>query len=81
VTPHAIVLTGFLVTAALIALAGKHYSVTAMQYGFNLPQSVPADTPIVFDVTSRDVNRGFGIYDPEGSLIAQVQAMPDYIDV
>lgn len=61
-------------------LAGKHYAVTAMQYSFELPQSVPADTPIVFDVTSRDVNHGFGIYDPRGDLIAQVQAMPDYVN-
>jgi cytochrome c oxidase subunit II len=31
-----------------------------------------------FAVTSGDVNHGFGIYDPHGVLIAQVQAMPDY---
>jgi cytochrome c oxidase subunit II len=61
-------------------LAGTHFSVVAMQYGFELPASVPFDTPIVFDVTSRDVNHGFGIYDPQGRLIAQVQAMPDYVN-
>ncbi|HVC79031.1 MAG TPA: cytochrome c oxidase subunit II [Chloroflexota bacterium] len=31
-----------------------------------------------FAVTSGDVNHGFGIYDPHGVLVAQVQAMPDY---
>jgi cytochrome c oxidase subunit 2 len=61
-------------------LAGEHYAVTAMQYGFELPRSVPADAPIVFDVTSKDVNHGFGIYDPQGRLIAQVQAMPNYVN-
>ncbi len=61
-------------------LSGRHYTVTATQYSFDLPQSVPADTPIVFDVTSKDVNHGFGIYDPHGRLIAQVQAMPDYVN-
>jgi cytochrome c oxidase subunit II len=61
-------------------LAGQHYSVVAMQYAFELPASVPADTPIVFDVTSKDVNHGFGIYDPQDRLVAQVQAMPDYVN-
>lgn len=59
-------------------LGGQHFPVTALQYGFDLPATIPADTPVVFDVTSRDVNHGFGIYDPSGHLVAQVQAMPDY---
>lgn len=29
-----------------------------------------------FDVTSLDVNHGFGVYDPHGHLIGSVQAMP-----
>lgn len=33
---------------------------------------------IQFNVTSKDVNHGFGIYDPKGLLIAQTQAMPEY---
>src|SRR6516225_468562 len=61
-------------------LTGQHYSVIATQYSFELPSVVPADTPIVFDVTSKDVNHGFGIYDPQDRLIAQVQAMPQYIN-
>lgn len=59
---------------------GRHYPVVAQQYSFSLPQVLPVNTPIVFDVTSRDVNHGFGIYDPKGRLIAQVQAMPDYVN-
>ena len=31
-----------------------------------------------FDVTSVDVNHGFGVYDPNGRLIGSVQAMPGY---
>lgn len=61
-------------------LAGRHYTVTAFQYAFELPAVVPANMPIVFDVTSKDVNHGFGIYDPHGRLIAQVQAMPGYVN-
>ncbi|HKU66959.1 MAG TPA: hypothetical protein VJP85_04190 [Candidatus Baltobacteraceae bacterium] len=59
---------------------GTHYKVVAQQYSFALPQTLPANTPIVFDVTSRDVNHGFAIYDPQGRLVGQVQAMPDYVN-
>ena len=34
--------------------------------------------PVEFRVTSNDVNHGFGIYDPNGRLIAQTQAMPGF---
>jgi cytochrome c oxidase subunit 2 len=33
-----------------------------------------------FAVTGGDANHGFGIYDPHGVLIAQVQAMPGYVN-
>jgi cytochrome c oxidase subunit 2 len=59
---------------------GRHYTIIAQQYSFELPAVIPADAPVVFDVTSRDVNHGFGIYDPQGRLIGQVQAMPDYVN-
>jgi cytochrome c oxidase subunit II len=42
------------------------------------PNSVPARAPLRFDVTSIDVNHGFGLYDPSGHLIGSVQAMPGY---
>ncbi len=61
--------------------ATKHtYTIVAQQYSFTLPATVPADTPVVFAVTSRDVNHGFGIYDPQNRLVGQVQAMPDYVN-
>lgn len=53
--------------------------VVAMQYAFDkLPAELPVDTPIVFHVTSSDVNHGFAVYDPQERLIGQVQAMPGY---
>jgi cytochrome c oxidase subunit 2 len=55
-----------------------HYSVVAQQYSFQLPATVPLNTDVIFDVTSKDVNHGFGIYDPAGALVSQVQAMPQY---
>lgn len=42
------------------------------------PKTVPAGSDVVFEVTSADVNHGFGVYDPMGRLIGNVQAMPGY---
>lgn len=53
--------------------------VTGGQFFWSLaPDQVPAGAPIRFDVTSIDVNHGFGLYDPHGHLIGSVQAMPGY---
>ena len=60
--------------------SGQHYSLIAQRYGFTSPAVVPLDTPVVFDVTAKDVNHGFGIYDPGGRVISQVQAMPLYVN-
>jgi cytochrome c oxidase subunit II len=61
-----------------VQAASTHYPVEALQYAFLMPSEIPVNTPITFDVTARDVNHGFGIYDPDDRLIAQVQAMPTY---
>jgi cytochrome c oxidase subunit 2 len=42
------------------------------------PETVPAGSDVVFEVTAADVNHGFGLYDPAGRLIANVQAMPGF---
>ena len=42
------------------------------------PSQVPAGSRVRFDVTSVDVNHGFGIFDPGGRLLGSVQAMPGY---
>lgn len=53
--------------------------VTGGQFFWSLqPDRVSAGTPLRFDVTSVDVNHGFGLYDPHGHLIGSVQAMPGY---
>ena len=53
--------------------------VTGVQFAWIIaPSTLPLNTPIRFDVTSKDVNHGFGIIDPHGHLIGSVQAMPGY---
>ncbi|MBA3842857.1 MAG: cytochrome C oxidase subunit II [Actinobacteria bacterium] len=53
--------------------------VTGGQFFWTLqPARVPAGSRVRFDVTSIDVNHGFGLYDPHGHLIGSVQAMPGY---
>jgi cytochrome c oxidase subunit 2 len=68
--------------------------VGAMQYAFlfsdnAITPTTPAKLPtfelktnelVEFRVTSLDVNHGFGIYDPSHMLVAQVQAMPGYVN-
>lgn len=58
----------------------RHYTVMAFQYGFQTPAQIPLNATVVFDVTSEDVNHGFGIYDPANHLVSQVQAMPGYVN-
>lgn len=67
-------------SGAAAAADPLHVKVTASQFSFDLPAELPYDRPIVLDVTAADVNHGLGIYDPEGRLIAQVQAMPEYVN-
>jgi cytochrome c oxidase subunit 2 len=53
--------------------------VVSRQFAFELSQDqFQVDQPIEFQVTSKDVNHGFGIYDEDLNLIAQTQAMPEY---
>jgi cytochrome c oxidase subunit II len=52
--------------------------VHASQFSFDMPDQLPAHHLLDFEVTAADVNHDFGIYDPSGRLIAQVQAMPTY---
>lgn len=53
--------------------------VTAGQFFWAFsPPRVPVGTRVRFEVVSRDVNHGFGLYDPGGVLVVQAQAMPGY---
>ncbi len=52
---------------------------TGQMWRWELSQDkVSLNRPIEFLVTSKDVNHGFGIYDPDMILIGQTQAMPGY---
>lgn len=54
---------------------------TGSQWSWEIvPQEVPVGRPIIFKVTSKDVNHGFGVYDPEGTMVFQTQAMPGYVN-
>lgn len=44
------------------------------------PPELPSGALIEFRVTSLDVNHGFGVYGPDGRLVAQTQAMPGYVN-
>jgi len=51
-------------------------------YAAALGQTVelPVGQVVEFRVTSFDVNHGFALYAPHGRIVAQVQAMPGYIN-
>jgi cytochrome c oxidase subunit 2 len=43
-------------------------------------RELKVNQPVVFKVTSVDVNHGFAIYDDSDTLVTQVQSMPNYIN-
>jgi cytochrome c oxidase subunit II len=52
---------------------------TGMQWTWMLSgPRIPANVPVEFVVRARDVNHDFGIYNSQGELLTQVQAMPGY---
>jgi cytochrome c oxidase subunit 2 len=56
-------------------------TVESAQWSWDISRTnLPVNTPIVFAVTSSDVNHGFGIYDPDLRMLTQVQAMPGYVN-
>jgi cytochrome c oxidase subunit 2 len=67
------------VRSAQLPGAAVPVAVTAQQFNFSLdPDCIPADQPIDFAVQSVDVNHGFAIYNADGHLVGQVQAMPGF---
>lgn len=56
-------------------------TVTGQQWFWELSHDGAAvGQPVVFAVSSSDVNHGLGIYDESLTLVAQTQAMPGYIN-
>lgn len=45
------------------------------------PSEVISGQPVEFHVTAKDVNHGFAIYDAGLQIVAQTQAMPNYVNV
>ncbi len=66
-------------TAAQRQTQPLNIGVVAHQWYWKLDrEQAPAGTPVVFNVTSADVNHGFAVYDADMRLVAQTQAMPGY---
>lgn len=54
---------------------------TGQQWSWTLShEGAAVGQPVVFAVSSSDVNHGLGIYDESLTLVAQTQAMPGYIN-
>jgi len=74
----------------IIHAVGKQYAWSLTEHvgptletwdsSFSPTVTVPVGAPIEFRVTTLDVNHGFSLYAPDGHLIAQVQAMPGYLN-
>lgn len=59
------------------AQADTTANVRALQFAFIVqPAQIPAGT-VDFKVKSDDVSHGFGLYDPDGKLVKQIQVLPD----
>lgn len=56
--------------------------VVAEQWSWTIkPDTFKVGQTVEFHVTSKDVNHGFALYDPEFRIVAQTQAMPSYTNV
>lgn len=63
------------------AAGAQIVNATGEQWYWDLDrEEVEAGVPVTFNVTSIDVNHGFGLYNEAGRLEAQVQAMPGYVN-
>lgn len=58
--------------------ASVHVGAAASQYTWRIEGAITTGPKVDFAVTSADVNHGFGLYNPSGHMIGQVQAMPGF---
>ena len=57
----------------------KTVNVTAQQWAWVIDDTTAkVGEPVLYKVTSADVNHGFAVYDPDFNIISQTQAMPGY---
>lgn len=66
----------------LPAGAVQPVQVMAQQWSWTItPSTFKVGQTAEFRVTSKDVNHGFALYDPEFRIVAETQAMPGYTNV
>ena len=54
-------------------------TVQAQQFAFLIsPSTVRAGRPVEFQLTSKDVNHGFGVYTEDDVFVLQAQVVPDF---
>jgi len=59
----------------------RHIDVKARQWAWELSdQTARVGEVIEFRVTSEDVNHGFALYDGQQRMVAQIQAMPGFVN-
>ena len=59
----------------------RHIDVKARQWALELSdQTARVGEVIEFRVTSEDVNHGFALYDEQQRMVAQIQAMPGFVN-
>ena len=61
-------------TIAAVDAVGEQWAWTVKPNAFAVGQTAE------FHVTSKDVNHGFALYDPDLRIVAQTQAMPGYVN-
>jgi len=59
---------------------GQVVRVTGVQFSWaiDVPQPLATGRPVTFIARSRDVAHGFGVYNPQGTLIFQAQVVSDH---
>jgi cytochrome c oxidase subunit II len=66
----------------LPAAAVQSSQAVAEQWAWTItPNAFKVGQTVEFHVTSKDVNHGFALYDPEFRIVAETQAMPGYTNV
>ncbi|HVN57275.1 MAG TPA: hypothetical protein VMT63_03160 [Bacteroidales bacterium] len=59
----------------------KTYLITVKDHAFILPQEkmvVNVNEKVLFDVTSKDLTYGFGLFRPDNSMVFQMQVVPGH---
>ena len=65
-----------------LGAAALTVKVVAQQWAWQVtPSTLPAGKTVRFEVTTKDVNHDFGIFDSQGRIVGQVQAMPGFTNV